>query len=41
MERFVNQINAAEPVSVGRLRSLKGDELIEALKVRIGMLLDW
>lgn len=33
MEHFVNQINAAEPVSVGELRSLQGQALEDALGV--------
>ena len=33
MEHFVNQINAAEPVSVSELRSLQGQALEDALGV--------
>lgn len=33
MERFISQVNIAEPTSVGKLRSLQGEELETAIEV--------
>ena len=33
MEHFINQINDAKPISVGKLRSLRGEDRLQALYV--------